>query len=116
MGRVICDMSISLDGYVTGPNDSRENPFGDGAGQLHDWFSGAATDQDRAVLQQMVDATGGGHGPHILQEKRGRRRLERRGPARRRPVLCGHPPRALHALFTRVHVRHRRRGKRDRAG
>lgn len=58
MGRVICDMSISLNGYVTGPNDSRENPFGDGAGQLHDWFSGAATDQDRAVLQQMVDATG----------------------------------------------------------
>jgi hypothetical protein len=31
MTRVICDMSMSLDGYVTGPNDSRENPFGDGA-------------------------------------------------------------------------------------
>ena len=31
MALVICDMSISLDGYVTGPNDSRENPFGDGA-------------------------------------------------------------------------------------
>ena len=30
MALVICDMSISLDGYVTGPNDSRENPFGDG--------------------------------------------------------------------------------------
>jgi hypothetical protein len=30
MARVICDMSASLDGYVTGPNDSRENPFGDG--------------------------------------------------------------------------------------
>jgi hypothetical protein len=28
MAVVICDMSISLDGYVTGPNDSRENPFG----------------------------------------------------------------------------------------
>jgi len=26
MALVICDMSISLDGYVTGPNDSRENP------------------------------------------------------------------------------------------
>ncbi|MDR6971600.1 hypothetical protein J2W45_001910 [Leifsonia shinshuensis] len=35
MGRVICDMSVSLDGYVTGPNDSRENPFGDGAEDLH---------------------------------------------------------------------------------
>jgi hypothetical protein len=39
MALVICDMSISLDGYVTGPNDSRENPFGDGAGMLHDWMS-----------------------------------------------------------------------------
>ena len=27
MTRVICDMSVSLDGYVTGPHDSRENPF-----------------------------------------------------------------------------------------
>jgi hypothetical protein len=35
MGLVICDMSTSLDGYVTGPNDIRENPFGDGAGMQH---------------------------------------------------------------------------------
>ena len=58
MGLVICDMSASLDGYVTGPDDSRENPFGDGAGTLHDWLSGAATDEDRAVLQEMVDSVG----------------------------------------------------------
>ena len=24
---VFVDMSVSLDGYVTGPNDSRDNPF-----------------------------------------------------------------------------------------
>src|SRR3954467_5729620 len=58
MARVICDMSMSLDGYVTGPNDSRENPFGDGAGMLHDWIFEAATDDDRAVLQEMVDGVG----------------------------------------------------------
>jgi len=58
MARVICDMSMSLDGYVTGPNDSRENPFGDGAGTLHDWLSRAATDVDRAILQAMVDGSG----------------------------------------------------------
>jgi dihydrofolate reductase len=58
MGLAICDMSASLDGYVTGPNDSRENPFGDGAGMLHDWLSTAATDQDRAILQDMIDTTG----------------------------------------------------------
>jgi dihydrofolate reductase len=59
MAFVICDMSMSLDGYVTGPNDSRENPFGDGAGMLHDWFSSdAATDDDRALLQEMLDGLG----------------------------------------------------------
>jgi dihydrofolate reductase len=58
MALVICDMSISLDGYVTGPNDSRENPFGDGAGMLHDWMFGAATDGDRALLQEMVTGAG----------------------------------------------------------
>jgi dihydrofolate reductase len=58
MGLVICDMSISLDGYVTGPNDSRQNPFGDGAGMLHDWIGDAATDQDRAILQEMLDNAG----------------------------------------------------------
>src|SRR6202012_3754404 len=58
MTRVICDMSASLDGYVTGPNDSRENPFGDGAGMLHDWISKAATDEDRALLQDVLGSVG----------------------------------------------------------
>jgi dihydrofolate reductase len=58
MALVICDMSISLDGYVTGPNDSRENPFGDGAGMLHDWIFDAATDDDRAILQEAIDGCG----------------------------------------------------------
>jgi dihydrofolate reductase len=58
MTRVICDMSASLDGYVTGPNDSRENPFGDGAGMLHDWIFAAATAEDRALLQELLDDLG----------------------------------------------------------
>jgi dihydrofolate reductase len=58
MTPVICDMSASLDGYVTGPNDSRQNPFGDGAGMLHDWIFDAATDEDRAILREMLDNVG----------------------------------------------------------
>ncbi|GAA4321257.1 dihydrofolate reductase [Actinomadura luteofluorescens] len=54
MAQVICDMSVSLDGYVTGPNDSRENPFGDGAWMLHKWMSDQATDEDRAILDQVI--------------------------------------------------------------
>jgi dihydrofolate reductase len=51
-------MSISLDGYVTGPNDSRQNPLGDGGAVLHDWIWDAATDEDRAMLQEMIDGCG----------------------------------------------------------
>jgi dihydrofolate reductase len=58
MALVICDMSMSLDGYVTGPDDSRQNPFGDGAAVLHDWLRDAATDEDRAILQEMIDHAG----------------------------------------------------------
>lgn len=58
MARVTCDISTSLDGYVTGPNDSRENPFGDGAEMLHDWIFDAATDEDRAILRDMLNNVG----------------------------------------------------------
>jgi dihydrofolate reductase len=31
-------MSMSLDGYIAGPNDEPGNPGGDGFDRLHDWF------------------------------------------------------------------------------
>jgi dihydrofolate reductase len=37
MGIVLLDISVSLDGYITGPNDNHEQPLGDGGRQLHDW-------------------------------------------------------------------------------
>lgn len=58
MPLVLCDMSTSLDGFVTGPNDSTESPFGDGADGLHDWLSAKATDEDQAILQEVLDETG----------------------------------------------------------
>jgi dihydrofolate reductase len=58
MGLVFADMSVSVDGYVTGPNDSRENPFGDGAQDLHAWLRPTASDEDRALLQRTVDSVG----------------------------------------------------------
>ena len=58
MSATVLDMSTSLDGYVTGPNDSRENPFGDGAETLHAWLSPAATDEDRVIMRAMLDGVG----------------------------------------------------------
>ncbi|PYK13800.1 MAG: deaminase [Verrucomicrobia bacterium] len=37
MSKVRCQITTSLDGYVAGPNQSRENPLGEGGEHLHDW-------------------------------------------------------------------------------
>lgn len=37
MNTVRCQISISLDGYVAGPNQSLENPLGEGGMRLHEW-------------------------------------------------------------------------------
>lgn len=54
MALVICDMSISLDGYVVGPNAGKENPFGDGADSLHDWMFKDPIDADREYLEDAI--------------------------------------------------------------
>src|SRR5881398_3060836 len=41
MSRVTCHMSISLDGFVAGPNQSADNPIGVGGMRLHDWHLNA---------------------------------------------------------------------------
>jgi dihydrofolate reductase len=37
MSKVRIHISTSLDGYVAGPNQSEENPLGEGGEALHDW-------------------------------------------------------------------------------
>ena len=37
MSKLRCSITTSLDGYVAGPNQSRENPLGEGAINLHNW-------------------------------------------------------------------------------
>lgn len=38
MGIVTADMAMSLDGFIAGPNDSPENPLGNGGERLHEWM------------------------------------------------------------------------------
>jgi len=38
MGKVVVDLSMSLDGYIAGPNDGPGNPLGDGGGALFEWM------------------------------------------------------------------------------
>src|SRR4051794_6565194 len=43
MSATVLYMSMSLDGFIAGPNESPENGLGDGGQRLHDWvLSGAA--------------------------------------------------------------------------
>jgi dihydrofolate reductase len=37
MSRLRLDLSISLDGFVAGPNQSKKDPLGEGGTQLHEW-------------------------------------------------------------------------------
>jgi dihydrofolate reductase len=44
MSEVLLQMSMSIDGYIAGPNDSAVNPLGDGGERLHEWmFAGNRT-------------------------------------------------------------------------
>lgn len=39
MGKVVFNMTMSLDGFVAGANDSPANPLGDGGSHLFTWYS-----------------------------------------------------------------------------
>ena len=38
MSATVLDMSMSLDGFIAGPNEGPGNGLGDGGHRLHDWF------------------------------------------------------------------------------
>jgi dihydrofolate reductase len=42
MSKITCQISISLDGFVAGPNQSLENPIGEGGMRLHEWVFATA--------------------------------------------------------------------------
>jgi dihydrofolate reductase len=42
VSKVRFDISMSLDGFITGPNPRPEAPIGDDDGRLHDWLTGVA--------------------------------------------------------------------------
>ena len=74
MGKVIFNMTTSLDGFVAGPNDSPENGLGDGGGPLFNWYFGGDTEvhvsegtpllkvskQSAKLLKQAVKRSGAG--------------------------------------------------------
>ena len=85
MGKLTMDISMSLDGFVAGPNQTLDNPLGEGGDGLHEWafattswrerhgLSGGETNADSEVVEEGLRNTGatlmgrrmysGGEGP-----------------------------------------------------
>jgi dihydrofolate reductase len=85
MPKLILDISMSLDGYVAGPNQTLEEPLGAGGERLHEWvfntkawrephgMEGGEENQDSEVVAEHVGSIGatimgrrmfsGGEGP-----------------------------------------------------
>jgi dihydrofolate reductase len=70
MGKVFADISMSLDGFVAGPDPSLEDPLGRGGERLHEWAyglesfkrlhgeEGGETGVDSDVLDEAFEYTG----------------------------------------------------------
>jgi dihydrofolate reductase len=85
MPNVNANISMSLDGFVAGPNQSLEEPLGEGGEMLHEWIfatkswreqhgqSGGEVTQDDELARELIDGAGatvmgrrmfsGGEGP-----------------------------------------------------
>jgi dihydrofolate reductase len=68
MSETVIDISVSLDGYVAGPNQSPDEPLGEGGEQLHYWAF------HTAAWREPHGREGGETGPddQILRESRER--------------------------------------------
>ena len=60
VGRVICDITVSADGYSAGLNQTEDRPFGDDGGdgwgnKLHEWLV-ETPEENRAETDQMTAA------------------------------------------------------------
>ena len=58
MSATVLYMSISLDGFIAGPNEGPDNGLGDGGERLHDWFMTG----DGAVDLEAIRRLGGVNG------------------------------------------------------
>ena len=55
MSSSVLYMSMSLDGYIAGPNDEPGNPGGDGFMRLHEWFADGESGRPSDPAGELVD-------------------------------------------------------------
>src|SRR6266705_6339999 len=72
MSKLRCHISISADGFVAGPNQSEENPLGEGGERLHDWAvslaawreshdkQGGEVNESTPIMEETIENVGAG--------------------------------------------------------
>lgn len=55
---IVADITMSLDGYVTGPEPGPGQGLGRGGKSLHSWVFDASSEVDTRVLREAVESTG----------------------------------------------------------
>lgn len=58
MSKVYSAISISLDGFITGPNVRIGNGLGDNGERLHDWMFDTKTEADAKITEEQYATTG----------------------------------------------------------
>jgi dihydrofolate reductase len=58
MSRIVADISVSLDGFVTGPGPDLDHGLGTGGEPLHHWAIHSQDPVDVAALAEATEATG----------------------------------------------------------
>ncbi|MET0726975.1 MAG: dihydrofolate reductase family protein [Acidimicrobiales bacterium] len=58
MTKIVADISMSLDGFVTGPDPDLEHGLGHGGEPLHAWAAGSDDAVDGEVLREATEETG----------------------------------------------------------
>jgi dihydrofolate reductase len=74
MTLITCQISISLDGFVAGPNQSLDNPLGEGGLRLHEWVFPTASwrrqhglgDGEDGADSEVADEVAKGIGAYIM--------------------------------------------------
>ena len=137
MATVRFDISVSLDGFIAGPNPSEQDPLGEGGMQLHEWafelaawrephgHEGGEVNASTAVMEEMLadvgavvmgrNMFGGGPGPGATTPGRAGGARSRRFT---RPCssLTHHAREPLERGRHDLPLRHRRRRVGARAG
>ena len=72
MSKLRCHITMSADGYVAGPNQSDENPLGEGGEALHDWvvslaawreshgLPGGEVNESTRIVEESIENVGAG--------------------------------------------------------